>query len=336
MKGPDFSRRVRKLRALMEEKGLEACLVSSRNGILYYTGAEAGEYSFLLVPKSSKPIIFATSLSNNIKPTERFGVFFIKDAGEIAKHAKQLGRIGFDEYSTIHFTFLKLKKSGLNLTPSASIINEARMVKDQWETSRIKKASSITAKIMHTLATSGKKELEIADRICFSFRKAGANLSFDPIVASGKNSAIVHHIPGKKTISKKDLLIVDMGAKFASYCSDMTKTFCKSPGQKEKRLMEDIREIQAELIGMATDGTAYDEIESQYEKIMGRKGYKVMHSFGHGVGIGVHERPSKGDVLRSGMVITIEPGAYIKNFGGCRFEDTVLLRKGKPEILTKP
>ena len=333
---PDFAGRVKKLRALMEKSGLDACLVNSRNGIFYYTGAEAGDSSFLLVPKNSKPVIFTTSLNNNIRPSERFGAFFIKDASEISKQAKIFARIGFDEYATSYFAFLKLKKSGLNLTPAASAINEPRMVKDQWEISQIRKAGALTAKTMLSLGNfSGKKEAEISDRLYLTFRKAGANPSFDPIVASGKNSAFVHHIPQSKKISQKGLVIVDMGARVRDYCSDMTRTFCKGPGQKEKRIMEDIKEMQAELMGMAREGTSYEEIEKKYEALLGRKGYKLMHSFGHGVGIGVHERPSKGDVLKAGMVITVEPGAYIRNFGGCRIEDTFLIRKGKPEVLTK-
>jgi Xaa-Pro aminopeptidase len=110
---------------------------------------------------------------------------------------------------------------------------------------------------------------------------------------------------------------------------------CAKPGIREKKIVENVSGIQAELIGMATEGVRYDDIQKRYELLLKRKGYKLMHSFGHGIGIGVHERPAKGDVLKAGMVITVEPGAYMKGFGGCRIEDMVLVRKGSPRILTR-
>ena len=162
----------------------------------------------------------------------------------------------------------------------------------------------------------------------------GAKPSFDTIVASGKHSAFVHHKPDRNVIKQGDLAIIDIGAVFNGYCSDMTRTLCSKPGPKERRIMENISGIQAELIDGVSEGVKYDEMEKKYESLLRKKGYRLMHSFGHGIGIGVHERPAKGDVLKAGMVITVEPGAYIKGFGGCRMEDMVLVRKGSPRILT--
>jgi Xaa-Pro aminopeptidase len=336
IRNPDFSGRIKKLRTLMENKGLDACLMNSRNDIFYYTGQEIGDLSFLLVPKNSRPTVFLTSLNNYVQPIGRFGVAYIKGMPDVAKSLRQFRLVGFDEYGTSFSAFSELKKSGPILRPSASVIKEPRMVKDGYELGLIAKAAGLARKAILGLGPlSGKTEISILNKIELSFRKNGFKPSFETIVASGKHSAFVHHITDKKVIGRKDLTIVDCGAVVKGYCSDMTRTFCRSPGSKERLIMENIKEIQTELMDMARAGMKYDDIEKRFESLLAKKGYKLMHSFGHGIGTGVHERPSKGDVLKEGMVITVEPGAYIKGFGGCRMEDMIVVRKGKPKILTR-
>ncbi|MEM5812159.1 MAG: Xaa-Pro peptidase family protein [Candidatus Aenigmatarchaeota archaeon] len=328
-----YSRR-KNLISLMEEKGIEALLLNSRSDLFYYTGIKA-ENCYLLIPRNSTPCIFRTSLENQIDGAKNLKVFLIRELSEMAKRLKSFKRIGFDEYSTNYYAFSIIKKSGLKLEPSASIIKKPRMVKDEQEIEQIKKSAQITRKAISTIGDiSGKKEIEVANRIDLLFRNLGAKNSFDTIVASGRNSAIIHHKPDLTAIKRKSLTIVDAGARLNNYCSDMTRTFCQNPGKKERQIMENISQVQGELIDSIRCGVTYDEIQKKYESLMKSKGYKVMHSFGHGVGISIHERPSKGDILEAGMVITVEPGAYIKNFGGCRKEDMIIIRKGKPKILT--
>jgi Xaa-Pro aminopeptidase len=331
----DFSSRIGKLRALMDRQGLDACLVNSRNDILYYTGKDIGDSCFLLISKS-RPIIFATSLSNEIEPTREADVIFIKGVQDISKRLKRFRRVGFDEYSTNYAVFSQLRKSKPALKPSAGTIKEPRMVKDGWEMEQLAKAADIARKAMSGIGeTAGRTEMEVSESIESSFRRMIAKPSFDTIVASGKHSAFVHHKPDKNMINRNDLVIIDIGAVLNGYCSDMTRTLCSKPGPKERKIMENISGIQSELIDMISEGVKYDGIEKRYESLLRKKGYRLMHSFGHGIGTGVHERPAKGDVLKAGMVITVEPGAYIKGFGGCRMEDMVAVRKGSPRILTR-
>jgi Xaa-Pro aminopeptidase len=330
MPRPDFPGRIRNLRALMEGKRLDACLVNGKNDIFYYTGQDIGDFSFLLVPKSSRPTIFLTSLNNYVRSTERFEAVYIKGIADVAKGIKQFRLVGFDEYGTSWSTFSELKKSGASLKPSASAIKEPRMIKDGYELQALSKAARLVNKSLYGLGPlAGKTEMAVLNRIELSFRNAGAKPSFETIVASGKHSSFVHHITDRKTIGKKDLVIVDAGAMVSGYCSDMTRTFCSRPGPKEKQIMENISEVQAELIDMSREGVKYDDVEKRFETLLEKKGYKVMHSFGHGVGT------AKGDVLKEGMIITVEPGAYISGFGGCRIEDMIVIGKGKSRILTR-
>jgi len=335
MDRPDFRSRIGKLRTLMEKQRLGACLVNSRNDVYYYTGKDVGDSCFLLVSEV-KPVLFVTSLSNEVQSTSEFSAVFMRGIPDISRRLKRFRSVGFDEYSTSCKVFSELKKSRTGLKPSAGIIKQPRMVKDGYETGQIEKAAGIAKKAMSGIGdTAGKRELDVSWAMESSFHRMGAKPSFETIVAAGKHSAFVHHSPDNNVIRQADLVIIDAGAAFNGYCSDMTRTFCRKPGQRERKIMENISGIQAELISMAVDGVRYDDIQKRYEFLLKRSGYKLMHSFGHGIGIGVHERPSKGDILKAGIVITIEPGAYIKGFGGCRMEDMVLVRKGSPKILTR-
>jgi Xaa-Pro aminopeptidase len=333
---PDFRSRIKKLRALMDSKGLDACLVNSRNDIFYYTGKDIGDSCFLLVPKNSMPTLFITSLSNEVQSSRHFHAVFLKGFSDVSKAVKYFHKVGFDEYTTNYAFFSQLRKSRPHLRPSASLIKEPRMVKDAWETVQIRKVADIAAKTLSGLGDiSSKSEIEVSISIESSFMKAEAKPSFETIVASGKHSGFIHHVPDKNRIKRSDLTIVDLGAIQNGYCSDMTRTLCMKPGSKERAIMENISQIQSELIDMAAPGVKYDDIQKRFESLLKRKRYKVMHSFGHGIGTGVHERPSKGDVLKEGMVITVEPGTYIKSFGGCRIEDMIIIRKGKPDVITR-
>ncbi len=335
IENPDFQERIEKLRVLMERKKLNACLLSSRNDILYYTGRDIGDSCFLLV-SGEKPVMFVTSLSNEVRPTKEFNAVFMKGLHEVAKRLGKFRRVGFDEYGTSYSTFSELKKAKTSLIPSASVIKEPRMAKDEWELEQITKAAHIARKALSSLGDiAGKSEREVSGLISSSFRKVDARESFETIVASGRHSAFIHHKPDRIRVKRKDLAIVDAGALYNNYCSDMTRTFCGNPGPRERAIMENISHIQGELIDMASQGTKYEDIQKKYGQLLKRKGYRVMHSFGHGIGLGVHERPAKGDTLKEGMVITVEPGAYVRNFGGCRIEDMLVIRKGKARILTK-
>ena len=335
MKPPDFPSRIKRLRNTMETKGLDACLLNSRNDILYYTGRDIGDSCFLLV-SGDKPVMFITSLSNEVRPTKEFNAVFMKGVAAVAKRLRKFRRVGFDEYGTSYRAFSELKKAKPSLIPSASIIKEPRMTKDEWELEQIEKAAHIARKTLSGLGDiTGKSEMKVSGMIDSFFRKAEARESFETIAASGRHSAFIHHKPDKMQVKRKDLVIVDAGALYNNYCSDMTRTFCGNPGPRERAIMENISQIQGELIDMASEGTGYEDIQKRYGSLLRKKGYRVMHSFGHGIGLGVHERPAKGDTLKEGMVITVEPGAYIRNFGGCRIEDMLVIRKGKARILTR-
>ena len=132
-------------------------------------------------------------------------------------------------------------------------------------------------------------------------------------------------------IKKTRPTIVDFGARFNWYCCDITRTFAGT-SKEWKTTKEAVKNIQEEIIDFVKPGVGMEDIKKLYEKLMGKHRYKIHHSFGHGIGLEVHEQIT--GKLKENMVITVEPGVY-KHSGGCRIEDTILVKKGKAEILTK-
>lgn len=195
----------------------------------------------------------------------------------------------------------------------------------------IEKAVKITGKVFRELGNPfGRSEQDVAREIRHRIHKLGTKLAFKPIVASG--STVIHHKPGKKIVRKNKPLIIDLGVRYRGYCSDITR-MCVPDNKRIKRIYRHILKIQKETIKKIKPGVEFRDLQGEYKKLMGRKGYKVRHGIGHGVGLHVHERV-KGE-LKAGMLITVEPGVYIKGLGGFRIEDMVLVKKGKPRVLSK-
>jgi Xaa-Pro aminopeptidase/Xaa-Pro dipeptidase len=138
-----------------------------------------------------------------------------------------------------------------------------------------------------------------------------------------------------------ELVVIDLGATHKGYVSDMTRTFALSPTKKQLRLIEAIKRAQAAAIARVRDGIRASDVDNAARKVASHAGYArfYLHSTGHGVGLDIHEPPSLApkskDVLRSGMVITVEPGAYIRGVGGARLEDMVLVTPSGHELLTR-
>lgn len=205
-------------------------------------------------------------------------------------------------------------------------------VKSALEIRNTIKATKIVEQVFrHMESPFGRSEQDVAKEVRQMIRKQGATLSFKPIIASGRNASFVHHKPGRKIVRERELVIFDIGANYRGSCSDVTRMHVPR-GRKEQSIYKFAVSIQKAVISKARTGTTLRELHDIYSKMMKRRGYKVKHLIGHGLGSKVHERV-KGK-LEPGMVITVEPGIYLKNFGGCRVEDMVLVTKGGPRVLS--
>ena len=328
---PNFSRRVRALQNEISGNFLDAIITSDPNDVFYYTGYETQERScFLIIDTvSSKPKLFVPPLENRAKNVKTAEVIFYHSIKEVSDSLNFYNRTGFDERNMNASVFIKL---GRELKKAHDIIKIPRMVKDDYELSCIEKSIKITAKCLKEMKFYGKTE----KTACFELQKIMLDNkvypAFMPIIASGKNTAFVHYVPGDTKI-KKDILLVDVGVRYGGYCSDVTRVYFSSKGYA--KFYKDVMEMREYILDAIRPGISFKEINTLYEKLMKEKGYKIFHSFGHGLGLSVHEKPEGEDILQEGMILTVEPGVYVKNKGGCRIEDMVLVRKGKPRILTK-
>ena len=314
----------------MEEARIGQALLTDPADVIYYGGyaPQKDEHAFMAVTQD-RACLFVSPLNSDAAGAGGVETRFLgKNALPVL--SKKL-KTGFDEVFASARLYLALKNAGVKVEPFAVKIKEPRIVKGPEEIEAIRKSVSVTRKIIGALSPCDRTEKEVANEIKLRLLAAGAGESYDSIVATGKNSAVVHAVPGNAKILPGALTIIDMGARANFYCSDMTRTFCPKAGQREKRIIEDVKEIQSVLIDSARVGVKTDELEKTYEGLMKKKHYRVMHSFGHGIGLSVHE--PLGEALAAGAVMTIEPGAYLRGLGGCRIEDIILVKGGKVSVL---
>ncbi len=165
-------------------------------------------------------------------------------------------------------------------------------------------------------------------------------VSFESIVASGRNSSMPHAIPSEKKIEAGDPITIDFGCKYKGYCSDMTRTiFAGYVPEYVKPVYNLVLKNQLQTTECLKEGANIRTLSKIVENDFKLNGYDLVHSLGHGVGLDIHEIPyinSRVDMnLKEKMVITNEPGIYIPNRFGVRIEDTILINKYGCEALTK-
>jgi len=225
------------------------------------------------------------------------------------------------------------------------LLHEIRAVKSEAEVANIMKAQWIAEEVLKDVLSflkTGISEIEVADFIKKSFVKYEAPiLSFSPIVAFGKGSADIHHEPGKTKLKKGNIIMFDFGTTVNHYCSDMTRTyFWGEPSAKQKKVYQDVLEAMNRAMAEIGKGEKNcKKIDKSARVFLARK-YKgnFQHGLGHGVGTVIHEwpnfKPKSDDTLPVDCVMTIEPGIYIKGFGGVRIEDMILITKNGYKNLT--
>lgn len=225
------------------------------------------------------------------------------------------------------------------------LLHEIKAPKNEKELSSIIAAQRISEKVLMNvvkLLKDGISELEVAYFIKKSFIKYGAPiLSFPPIVAFGKNTANIHHEPGKAKLKKGDFVMFDIGTSVNGYCSDMTRTyFWGEPSNKQKKIYLSVLKAQELAMKKIAKGERRAWIIDKTTRDFLAKKYKnnFKHGLGHGVGTVIHEwpnfKPKSEDIIPVGCVMTVEPGIYIKGFGGVRIEDMILITKGGYKNLT--
>jgi Xaa-Pro aminopeptidase len=213
--------------------------------------------------------------------------------------------------------------------------DEISAVKSPDEIAKLRMAAHFTQKILREvlpLIKTGVSEIQIADEILQIMDSLGLESAFDTIVASGENGAQPHAVPSERKFANGDLITIDLGCKYEGYCGDMTRTFALGFVSEDfKKIYEIVKNAQIAGIQAVSDGIICRNVDAVSRGIVSEAGFgeTFVHGTGHGVGRYVHEFPRVNAlsevILKNNMVIAIEPGIYIKNIGGVRIEDTIVV-----------
>ena len=268
------------------------------------------------------------------------------------------GRIGFEaahltvsRHTWLTTTLAAGASAPPELAATEGIVERARCRKDDYELNVLRDAArrlSAVARDVFTEVRPGRTEQDLAAAIDARIRNAGFERpAFDTIVAAGPNGALPHAHPGKRMLSEGDLVVLDFGGVYDSYCVDLTRTVSVgSAAGRARDVYAAVREAHDRAIAAVAPGRSRFDVDRAARDMLAERGLGEAfgHSTGHGLGIEVHEDPritrrradvdARDEALEPGMVFTIEPGAYLAGWGGVRIEDDVLVTEAGVEVLT--
>lgn len=232
------------------------------------------------------------------------------------------------------------------VVPTTGLVEALREIKDEGEIDRVARAAGIAdAALGEVLAmlSSGVTEAELALALDTAMRRNGAESpAFETIVASGPSSAKPHHRPTQRSIGRGEPVVVDFGATFEGYRSDMTRTFSVGgdPEGELARVFAVVRDSQAAGVAAVAPGVGAKDVDAVCRGVIEKAGWgeRFEHGTGHGVGLDIHEAPTVSPlgtaILAPGMIVTVEPGIYLPGTGGVRIEDTLVVTAGGSRPLT--
>ncbi len=237
------------------------------------------------------------------------------------------------------------KSLNAKLVPLSGKINSFRSVKEPWELERMRKAQEITDRAFSQILERihpGMTEKELqAELIYCLYRCGGEGLSFDPIVVSGPNTSLPHGVAGDRIIQNGDFVTMDFGVLYGGYCSDMTRTVAVGFATDEmKKVYETVYAAQLAGIAASKAGATGKEVDGAARQVIEDAGYGPCfgHSYGHSLGLEVHENPGchQGNEtpLEENMVCSAEPGIYLPGKFGVRIEDVVIFTAEGNENIT--
>ncbi len=349
----NFSLRQKNLRLQLGESEIDALLVSHLPNIRYLCGF-TGSAGFLLVSEREK-VFFTDSRYRKQAQEQVKGAKVIiarnavlKAVGDWIRDRRRRWKLGIEaEHLTVaeRKRLLEFLPSGLRLRTAPPLVERARMVKDIEELRLIRSAVQLGAALFDRaleVIKPGVKEVEVAAEMEYEARRGGAEgMSFPTIIASGARSALPHGRASEQCIAPGGFVVCDFGVILAGYCSDQTRTvWVGLELEKARSAYYAVKAAQEAAIAAVRPGITVGDVDSAARKVLAKSGFGryFTHSTGHGVGLEIHEPPrvaaAQTEVLKPGMVITIEPGIYFPGEWGIRIEDMVAVTDGGCEVLT--
>lgn len=347
----DYKKRLRCLRSELNAISLGAFLITNETNVTYLSGF-TGDDSFILITPDSQFFLTDSRYVEEAKDTVKgFTIIEVASStydtiGNILKN-NRVKKIGFESMN-LPFEVAKRLESyvgAAKLAPLSNLVEKLRAIKDEKEVGCIKKSVRLTKEALKKAINAirpGASEKFLSGQIECEFIKKGAIAGFRAIVACQKNSSKPHAHPGNTKVARNDFVMVDIGCKFNHYNSDMTRMVLIGKIKDDiKEIYNIVRTAQEKALAGVRPGIRISDIDIAGRSYIDKKGYGKFfgHSIGHGVGMDVHEEPSvsgrNNDILKPGMVFTLEPAIYIPKLGGVRIEDMILVTEKGHEVLTK-
>jgi len=362
-----LNERHRAVRRELAARAIDALVVTSRPNVLYLTNF-TGSAAIVVVTAAHVHFLtdfrYMTALAESsgtawacpdLQVSKVSGAYDAALAAVIASRAST--RVGFEaaDLTVARHAWLneELARRGATteLVATDGIVESLRIRKDEYEIATLRDAalrlSDVARRVLQDVR-AGISEAEFAFEVNTRIHQAGfSRTAFDTIVASGPNSALPHATPGERILSEGDLVVLDFGGVYRSYCVDLTRTVSLGRASARTReVYEAVRRAHGRAIAAVAPGRSRFDIDAAARQslIESGLGEAFGHGTGHGLGIEVHENPRIGprrpDVdptdgaVATGMVFTIEPGAYLAGWGGVRIEDDVLVTSDGVEVLT--
>ncbi|NGX27993.1 MAG: putative peptidase [Candidatus Anoxychlamydiales bacterium] len=345
----NYSKRIINLQKCLMQKNMDLLILDDPISLIYLTGLKLSSGKIFILKDKAKLFVDGRYIQAAKEKTdidvELIGEKVLMDF--IVQN--NIKNIGFDSSITTYHSFERLKSflkkiknahdHSIELIPVLSPLKELRVIKDLDEIAVLKKAASLTWKGFEHICLhlkEGMSEKEVALEFEMFVKKNGADaLSFNSIVCFGKNSAMPHHMPSDTKLKLNDIVLMDLGVTVDNYNSDMTRVvFFGKPDPTLEKIYSINKKAHANALSVCRPGHKLKDLDIAAREVLRKEGYEkeFVHSLGHGVGLEIHEFPrvkfdteDKDVILKPGMVITIEPGIYIPDLGGVRYEDMIVI-----------
>ncbi|HUY22283.1 MAG TPA: Xaa-Pro peptidase family protein [Acidimicrobiales bacterium] len=352
-------RRLERLRAGLDAAAVDALLVTALANVRYLTGF-TGSAGVLLVTTAGALLTtdgrYRTQAGEQLRASGTDGAVALciggvqaqREALAAAVQSAAVGRLGLE---ADHVTWAAKGRWADALAvaepvATSGVVEALRQVKDDGELARMARAAAIAdaalGEVLPMLGQGGREE-DVALALDTAMRRLGAeDRAFETIVASGPNAAKPHARPSARPIEAGDPVVIDFGAVYEGYRSDMTRTFCVGgePTGTLARVFAVVAEAQAAGVAAVRAGAAAGDVDKACRDLIAAAGWgdAFDHGTGHGVGLDIHEGPAVGAgstaILAPGVVVTVEPGVYLPGIGGVRVEDTVVVTENGCRTLT--
>jgi Xaa-Pro aminopeptidase len=348
--------RLVKLRKVLNTNNIDGILISQPENRYYLSGFSGSDGYLLITNQESIIVVDFRYIEQVKKQSPDFTIFEIKgkmsdwfpkllEGQGISKLGFESTAISFAQYKELSEILADFKPQ-IELIPFQKMAENVRTIKEPDEIEKIRKASEISDGAFEYVTDRlkvGTTEKQLAWDLEKHMREHGSQtLPFEIIIGAGPNGALPHAHPSDRPIAAGEPVVIDMGAKFEGYASDLTRTICiGKPDDTFKKIYDIVLRAQETAINGIREGMSALEVDSLARNVIKNAGYadKFGHGLGHGVGLAVHDTAPRlntitDDVLVNGMVFSIEPGIYLPEWGGVRIEDTVTLENGKVKLLS--